>query len=182
MTKSPFIFSAFLLLIFMNACKKEVQDLNSAVTSDAQVGASTSTRTFSATANVTGCIGYNITFGGVIEVLTQAVVSGSVTKTYIRQWSIKGLTATGGGKTYDVIAGHEMFAVQGPTTFSGIGMPTNPLTTDVFIHQGTLVLQNTADPSDKLVIRHEIVKRKSDETNMDMPRMGWFINGQHCGD
>lgn len=203
--KRSLTIAAALVLVLQWGCKKETSAdpqptsglVSSAAKHTSQDGTEFTTVNFAAVANVKACLGYNIRFSGPIEIKTHQVVKDGVVETYVRQWSIKGLSATswsttnpangtpamdnGQVKNYVVRAGTEMFAVQNPARFSSIGMPTNPLLTSIFIHQGTIVLENTSDPSEKLVVRHQIVKTPNSTSNASMPRSGWYINGKHCG-
>lgn len=208
MKRVLFVFAAAFTIVLQTGCKKEISadpqsssvknngNANDAASLSSQDGTTFTTVPFVALANVRACLGYNIRFAGNVEMKTHQVVKDGVIQTYTRQWSIKGLTATswstanplsgtstveGKAVNYVIQAGSEMFAVQDPVIFSPIGTPGQPLLTSIFIHQGTIVLQNTADPKDKLVIRHQIVKTPNSTSIADMPRMGWYINGQHCG-
>ena len=186
--------TAVVCMMVLMSCEKSVEE--SSRLQDAALNASTThqvtTSPFAAVANVASCVGHNIRFSGVVEFKTNTMYAkdGTISH-YTRTWSIKDFTGTswsttsptsgtatvnGTVTTYTVIAGQEMFNVKDPTTFAPNGNPTNPASTKVFIHQGTLVLMDNAT-GEKLVVRHEIVKTPTD----DMPRMGWYINGQLCG-
>lgn len=165
------------------SCSKDLQRTDTTMAGAANAGGkgahTVTTKFFSATADVDKCLGFDVQFFGNVEFITN-----NVNGHFTRNWSVKGLEAKSVGVTpeqkFAVVAGHEMFSVKDPTTFSGVGNPTNPLSTTVFIHQGTVVLQNT-DTGEKIVIRHEIVKTPNSTSTADMPRFGWYIKGQHCG-
>lgn len=182
------IFLASLLVISFTSCKKEIQDANqSAELQEALVNPGGNTHTvlesqsFSAVANVSGCLGYNIRFYGTVDFLINKVYDQNGTMSHFtRTWSIKGLEAEQVGMTsvkFDVVAGQEMFSVKDPVLNSA-GAPVVGTSGDVFIHQGTVVLENR-ETHERIVLRHEILKIPGQ--GISPFRSGWYIRGQKCG-
>jgi hypothetical protein len=196
----------FLLLttasFFMISCQKKTfkptsdeqpivqSSPNSSSVSISQEGATTRTVNFGPTANLFSCLGYNVKFNGEPVVLTETAVkdeNGNV-QSYTRHWTVKGVTAkavypngadypnTTNRINFDVVAGAEMFSIKDPNTTTGT--PNAVLSGDVFIHQGTIVLENTAT-GERVVIRHQVLKVPGQGDNPF--RSGWYIQGQKCG-
>lgn len=185
MSQVKFFFTLLTVLV-MASCQKEILN-EPQITAEAQASTHTVTSVnFAAVAIVANCVGHNIRFAGQVEFKTTTVRNedGSV-RHFTRTWSIKGLQATswssssassgspvvnGEVTNYEVVAGAEMFSVHEPSGAT----PGTPANAEVFIHQGTLVLQNTAT-GDKMVVRHEIVKNPN-----GMVKNGWYIRGEKC--
>lgn len=114
------------------------------------------TISFSAIAQVEYCYGENIRFYGLIDNKVNQVTDANGNVHYTRHWTIKGLDAEGlsTGDTFTVIAGAEMFTITNPSFNGG---PNAAESGKIFIHQGTIVLENN-DTGDRLIIRHVIKK------------------------
>lgn len=189
----PFVF----LLLVAGCQKDDRQDTRQNLTPDASAarnGATTRTICFTGIAEVEGCIGENIVFGGTLELKEKVTVSNGQTH-YTRHWLVKDATAMGvapggrlntassacprpyigtaTGNTYTVVAGAEMFSVKDPNTTTGT--PSAPLSGDVFIHQGTIVFENTST-GERIVVRHEIIKNPG----QGIHKSGWYIRGKNC--
>jgi hypothetical protein len=128
-------------------------------------GMQTTTASFSAVAAVKYCWGEDVRFYGTIENKVVQVTDASGTVHYTRHWSIKGLDAVGmgnpltglaAGTVYTVVAGAEMFTVTNPA-FNAGGIPQAGSSGQIYIHQGTIVLENSSS-GDRLVARHIIHK------------------------
>jgi hypothetical protein len=190
------IFSFLLLAIasvFFVSCQKEISDKNEPATEakEMKIGSVTvsdpvhtvlESQPFSATANVTACLGYNIRIYGTVDFKINKVYDkdGNLIH-FTRVWSIKGLEAERVGMTsvkFDVVAGQEMFSVKDPVlNTTGIAPILSP-TSEVFIHQGTIVLENR-ETHERLVIRHQIIQVPGQGGTPF--RSGWYMNGQKCG-
>ncbi len=184
---STFLFTS--LLFF--SCQKEVSNTKEETADDSalEIGMTHDAghtvleqQNFSAIANVTGCIGYNIRFYGLVDYKINKVYdqNGNLAH-FTRHWSIKGLEAERVGMTsvkFDVVAGAEMFSIKDPVlNAAGTGPTPGPAQGTVFIHQGTIVLENR-DTHERLVIRHQILKVPG---QAGVFRSGWFIKGKKCG-
>ncbi len=194
MTSKIFSFLLFATAsVFFVSCQKEISDKNesAAEATEMKIGSVTASdpvhtvlesQPFSATANVTACLGYNIRFYGTVDFKINKVYDkdGNLIH-FTRVWSIKGLEAERVGMTsvkFDVVAGHEMFSVKDPVlNTAGIAPILSP-TSDVFIHQGTIVLENR-ETHERLVIRHQILQVPG-KGNTPF-KSGWYMNGQKCG-
>lgn len=172
-------------LIGVSACKKEQikeeiqEDLAIEIPvqlniSDANLRTDISTASFSATAAIQYCWGENVRFYGTIENKVNTTTDANGVVHYTRHWSIKGLDAVGvtSGTIYTVIAGAEMFTVIDPVFNSG-GIPQAVRSGMVFIHQGTVVLENSL--TGKRVIARHVIK-KNPQTGV--VTSGWFCMGK----
>ncbi len=193
MTSKIFSFLLFATAsVFFVSCQKEISDKNEPATEakEMKIGSVTvsdpvhtvlESQPFSATANVTACLGYNIRFYGTVDFKINKVYDkdGNLIH-FTRVWSIKGLEAERVGMTsvkFDVVAGQEMFSVKDPVLNSA-GAPVLATSGDVFIHQGTIVLENR-ETHERLVIRHQILKIPGQGSTAF--KSGWYIKGQKCG-
>ena len=203
MSTQNFKLMPYLLLLFISilSCKKDISSINQeeqlSSSSPIEMTASRVTTReicFTAIAELTGCIGEHIKFGGIVELRESTVVGGNGVTNYIRQWSVRDLTGQGivaGGtinntsttcprayngttttNVYDIVAGHEMFSVKDPNTTTGA--PNAVLSGDIYIHQGTVVFVNRVT-GERIVARHEVIKNPQ-----GIHRSGWFIRGQKC--
>lgn len=190
--KSQFISRMILplvMLFIIAGCKKELSGSNpqqaiSAGNSGAAQkveASSVSTRiiSFTPTAVLMGCIGYNIRVFGNIELKETNTTDGQGHVHYTRHWSVKGLEATatlsdGTVLHFDVVAGTEMFSVKDPNTTTGV--PNAVLSGEVFIHQGTIVFVNK-ETGERIVARHEVLKVPG---QTGIFKNGWYIQGQKC--
>ena len=193
------------LLVFVIGCQKETSDTkdeNAGVT-ELQIGTThdgghsvLESQSFSAVANVSPtCLPYNSRFSGTVDFKINKVYKPDGTLSHFtRQWSIKGLTATAWLGTnassntpyktssgeqiwFDVVAGTEMFSIKDPV-LNGPGTgPAAGAKGTVFIHQGTIVLENR-DTHERIVIRHQILRIPGHD---GLFRSGWYIQGQKCG-
>lgn len=194
------------LLVSTFSCQKETSDVKdeTATVSELQIGTTShdgghsvlEQRDFAAVAVVSPtCLPYNIRFGGKVDYKINKVYKPDGTLSHFtRQWSIKGLTATAWLGTdalsntpyktslgeqiwFDVVAGAEMFSIKDPVLNGpGTGPASGALGT-VFIHQGTIVLENR-DTHERIVIRHQILRVPG---HAGLFRSGWYIQGQKCG-
>jgi hypothetical protein len=182
------------ILLFITACSKEevvgnTQDLaievpvswNSSKTQSRTNGTESTTGSFSAIAAVEYCWGESIRFFGTVENKVNTFTDANGTVHYTRHWSIKGLDAVGlgnvstglvAGTVYTVVAGAEMFTVTDPV-FNAGGVPVASTSGKIYIHQGTIVLQNNTT-GDRLVARHVI--HKNPNTGEVMGR--WYCMGK----
>ncbi len=201
----------YLMIYSFTACQKEssevlnhqaaIEDKSTALPSDASSGATTRLLCFTAIAQLNGCIGENIVFGGTVVLTENTTVDGNEGVHYTRHWSVKGLTGYGvrpggsftsatcpaprnytanlrTGSTYEIIAGTEMFSVKDPNTTTVT--PSAILSGEVFIHQGTIVFVNTAT-GERIVARHVILKNPGQYTpSSPLFKDGWYIQGKKC--
>jgi hypothetical protein len=130
---------------------------------------------FTATAAIAYCYGENIVVTGIIENKVNSTVDGNGVIHYTRHWTVKGLIGRGTltGTVFDVVGGAEMFSVKdavlnpnGTLNISG-----SLAQSDVFIHQGTIVLVSRTDGS-RIVARHIIRK---------VPGRDTIVNHWVCG-
>ena len=176
------IFSVTLLIFLFSACSKEKvtdrTDENLAIllpvdwnTGTAAMRTDITTGSFSAIAAIQYCWGENVRFFGTIENKVNLTTDANGTEHYSRHWTIKGLNAVGvtSGAGYTVIAGAEMFSVMDPVFNSG-GVPVPATSGKVFMHEGTVVLQNNVT-GERVVARHVIKKD---------PRTGEVTSGWYC--
>lgn len=147
----------------------------------------TRTALFGPVAATYACLGYNVNFTPAQNVILKETVTtdGKGVVHYTRHWSVAGLTARatlpGGAAymengvpvTFEVISGQEMFVIKNPNTTTGV--PNPALSGDVFIHQGTIVLENTLT-GERVVIRHVIIKSPGGGISKD----AWYVNGKAC--
>ena len=157
-------------------------EANSAIAS----GSETRPALFGPIAATAGCLGYNVNFTPAQPVILKetTTIDGQGTVHYTRHWSVAGLTAratlpnrpyleNGLPVTFEVISGQEMFVIKDPNTTTGV--PSPALSGDVFIHQGTIVLENTLT-KERIVIRHVIIQTPGIGTDKD----AWYVNGKKC--
>lgn len=105
----------------------------------------------------------NIRLAGTIEKKVNRCTDVNGVDYYTKQWSIKGLEAVGLGNSkiglaegtnYLMISGAEMFTITDPLFSPG---PNSDLSSKIFIHQGTIVLENT-NTNERVIARHMIKK------------------------
>lgn len=181
------------ILLFITACSKEemvdnTQDLaievpvswNSSKTESRTNGTESTSGFFTAIAAVEYCWGESIRFFGTVENKVNTFTDANGTVHYTRHWSIKGLDAVGlgnvstglvAGTEYTVVAGAEMFVVTDPV-FNPGGFPLGSSSGKIYIHQGTIVLQNDTT-GDRLVARHVIKKNP----NTGVVTGNWYCMG-----
>ena len=138
------------------------------------------TMTFTATAMISSCWYENIRFTGIIENRVKTTTNASGGNHYIRQFTVKGMTAMGvnasgtpTGTNYIVQGGAEMFSVK-EAVFAANGtlnLPASLTESDIVIHRGTLVFVNT-ETGERVVARHDIQK---------VPSSGILQNRWICG-
>ena len=133
------------------------------------------------------CLGYNVNFVPAQPVILKetTTIDGQGVVHYTRHWSVAGLTAratlpnrspyleNGIPVTFEVISGQEMFVIKDPNTTTGIPSPAS--SGDLFIHQGTIVLENTLT-RERIIIRHVIIQTPGIGTDKD----AWYVNGKKC--
>ena len=197
----PFIGLAAFLSITLIACQKDLSG-NSQNKTEQNFKASKATTNdgvlvesicFKAIALVAGCkdgVTENIEFTGTIENRVQSTQTGSGNTNYTRHFVVKGLTgkgtrgstltpataplcsrtAAGGytGTTYEVIGGAEMFSIH----YTGTGAVPAVAGSNVYIHQGTLVFENTVT-KERIVARHIIRKTPGQDDIISM----WTCGG-----
>jgi hypothetical protein len=150
-------------------------------------GAETRPGLFGPVAATFGCLGYNVNFTPAQPVTFKETrntdADGDVH--YTRVWSVAGLTAratlpdrtayllNGVPVTFDVIAGVEMFSIKNPNTTTSVPSPVT--SGEVFIHQGTIILENNLT-KEKVVIRHVVIKNPGRGIIKD----DWYVQGQEC--
>lgn len=182
----PFIGSLALLSISLVACQKDLsgnsknesEQVAKAAKPTTNDGVLVESICFKAIALVAGCkegVTENIEFTGIIENKVQSTQTGSGNTNYTRHFVVKGLTgkgtmgttltpatgpvcsrtAKGGytGTTYEVIGGAEMFSIH----YTGTGAVPSVAGSNIYIHQGTLVFENTVT-KERIVARHTIRK------------------------
>lgn len=172
------------------AINNEAQEEESALAQAAKArseGAETRPGTFGPVAATYGCLGYNVNFTPAQPVTLKETMTTDAQGTlhYTRHWSVADLTAratlpggapyleNGAPVTFVVISGQEMFSIKNPNTTTGV--PSAALSGEVFIHQGTIVLENTAT-GERIVIRHVIIKNPGKGIVKD----AWYVNGEAC--
>ncbi len=181
------------IMLFSTSCAKEdlvenTEELalelpvewNSSSNENRTNGTEITLGSFSAIAAVEYCWGENVRFFGTVENKVNRFTDANGTEHYTRHWSIKGLDALGlgnvqtnlaSGTEYTVVAGAEMFTVTDPV-FNAGGIPVASTSGKIYIHQGTIVLQNNTT-GDRLVARHVIKKNpKTDELSSTWYCMG----------
>jgi len=183
-----------LTVAIMSGCQKESlraeapQEENLMQASKAVAsGMETRTALFGPVAATYACLGYNVNFTPAQNVILKETVTtdGKGVVHYTRHWSVAGLTAratlpggaaymeNGTAVTFEVISGQEMFVIKNPNTTTGV--PNPGLSGDVFIHQGTIVLENTLT-GERITIRHVIIKSPGGGISKD----SWYVNGKAC--
>lgn len=171
----------FLLLMSLAACKKEQSLLENESDlfgqSAANGGATTRNINFGPLLPLSNCLGYDIKVTVQAVEILETTVSTTGRVHYTRHWRVNGLSATSVGvtpvKNFDLVAGAEMFSIVDPNSTAS---PSAPSSGNVFIHQGTMVFENT-ETGERIVARHQILKNPG----QGIFRSGWFINGQRCG-
>lgn len=191
---------AWMMVSPVGGCRKETSDtearqeehLLSAAKANGH-GAETRPGLFGPVAATYGCLGYNVNFVVPQPPSNAQPVTFKETLTtdskgnihYSRHWSVAGLTAratlpdrspymeNGVPVTFVVLAGHEMFNIKNPNTMTGV--PSAAASGEVFIHQGTIVLENVLT-KENIVIRHVIIKTPSQGIIKD----AWYVGGQAC--
>jgi hypothetical protein len=186
---------AAMLAHALSSCEKEAvnrdaQQEEQALAAAAKAnsgGAETRTSIFGPIAATYGCLGYNVNFNPAqpVTLLETTTTDATGTVHYTRHWSVADLTARatlpGGAAymeggvpvTFVVISGQEMFSIKNPNTTTGV--PSAAASGEVFIHQGTIVLENTRT-GERVVIRHVIIKNPGRGIIKD----AWYVNGQAC--
>lgn len=179
------------LFVFFISCQKESSDTKDEIAdvTELQIGTTShdgghsllETQWFSAVADVSDCLGYDIRFYGYVDFKINKVYNPDGTLSHFtRHWSIKGLEAERVGYTsvkFDVVAGAEMFSIKDPVlNETGTGPASGALGT-VFIHQGTIILENR-ETHERIVIRHQILRVPG---QAGLFKSGWYIQGQKCG-
>lgn len=152
-------------------------------------GAQTRESIFGPVAATYGCLGYNVNFASTptqrVNLLETVTTDAQGVVHYTRHWSVADLTAratlpggaaytvNGTPVTFTVVSGQEMFSIKKPNNISGV--PSAALSGEVFIHQGTIVLENTLT-GERIVIRHVIIKNPGRGIIKD----NWYVQGQAC--
>jgi hypothetical protein len=185
---------AWVVLQTTSGCQKEV--LDDGVKEETQLaslskasagGAETRPALFGPTAATLGCLGYNVNFAPAQPIILKETITTDAQGTvhYTRHWSVDGLTAratladgtpyleNGLPVTFSVISGQEMFSIKNPNTTTGT--PSAATSGSVFIHQGTIVLENTVT-QERVVIRHVIIKNPGQGIHKD----AWYVQGKAC--
>lgn len=181
----------------LSSCQKEAIDMAAqpeesvllAQSKAAANGAQTRESIFGPVAATYGCLGYNVNFISTppqpVTLLETVTTDARGVVHYTRHWSVAGLTAratlpggaaymvNGTPVTFTVVSGQEMFSIKNPNTTTGV--PSAALSGEVFIHQGTIVLENTLT-GERIVIRHVIIKNPGKGILKD----AWYVNGQAC--
>ena len=185
----PFFVLLMILMVAMSSCRKELVISNNNPDPMAQAmvaqgqgenAMTSTTMTFTATAMISSCWYENIRFTGIIENRTKTTTNASGGNHYIRQFTVKGMTAMGvnasgtpTGTNYMVQGGAEMFSVK-EAVFAANGtlnLPASLTESDIVIHRGTLVFVNT-ETGERVVARHDIQK---------VPSSGILQNRWICG-
>lgn len=156
-------------------------------------GAETRPGLFGPIAATYGCLGYNVNFvvpqgpaGAQPVTFKETYTTDRQGNThYTRHWSVADLTARatlpdrsaymvdGVPLTFVVLAGTEMFSIKNPNTTTGV--PSAAASGEVFIHQGTIILENNLT-KERVVIRHMIIKTPGKGIIKD----AWYVQGQAC--
>ncbi|MBC5774291.1 hypothetical protein H8S95_09485 [Pontibacter sp. KCTC 32443] len=147
------------LLLF--ACSDQSEEVQPSATI-AQNAVTVTEITFTATALINECYGEDIRFTGIIENKVKKTNSASGQTHYIRQFTVKGMTAVGleTGTEFDVVGGAEMFSIKNPVynADGSLNLSGSILgESDVVIHRGTLVFVSQEDGS-HVIARHIITK------------------------
>jgi hypothetical protein len=162
------------LYLLLMACSDQQDEVQPSATI-AQEAVTVTEITFTATAMLNSCYGEDILFTGIIENKVKKTESASGQTHFIRQFTVKGMTAVGleTGTEFDVIGGAEMFSIKDPV-YNADGvllLPASLTESDIVIHRGTLVMVSREDGS-RVVARHIISKN---------PGQGVMTNTWDCG-
>ena len=202
LSMKPLIGLSALFAISLIGCQKNVsrdsltdrqQKIKVVANSGSNDGVLVESVCFKAIALVAGCkegVTENIEFTGTIENRVNSTQSGNGNTNYTRHFVVKGLTgkgtmggtltpttgpvcartAVGGytGTTYEVIGGAEMFSIH----YTGTGAVPSVSGSNVYIHQGTLVFENTVT-KERIVARHIIRKTPGQDASVNI----WTCGG-----